>query len=163
LALLLASVDSDYKAVIATAPSAVVWNGIPQNPGNDYSTVSSSWSYQNEPVAYIQYLHREPFRAEGITMLDWHAASLQQATNFAAARIKVENIEGPILLFSGGQDSAWPSVEMGESICVVANLKRQAWSCKHVVYEQAPHILGEYGPDARLEMARLLNKLNDAE
>jgi dienelactone hydrolase len=163
LALLLASIDEDYKGVIATAPSAVVWNGIPQNPGNDYSEVSSSWSYQNKPVAYIEYLNREPFRAEGITMRDWHSASLKAATNFSDARIKVENIQGPMLLFSGGLDDAWPSVEMGESICAIANLTGNNGKCKHVIYEQAPHILGEYGPDARLEMGRFLDRLNQVK
>lgn len=160
LALLLASLDSDYKGVIATAPSAVVWNGIPQNPGNDYSEVSSSWLFEGEPVDYIQYVHREPFRKEGITMLDWHAASIQAADNFASARIKVEHIKGPLLLFSGGKDTVWPSVQMGNSICAIANLANSTNTCKHVIYETAPHLLGDYGPDARLEMERFLKAIN---
>ena len=160
LALLLASYDQDYKAVIATAPSSVVWTGIPQNPSNDYSNVSSSWRYQGTPVDYIQYLNREPFREEGITMLDWHAASIHAATNYADARIKVENVEGPILLFSGGQDTVWPSAQMGNSLCAIANLTSKLPKCKHVIYEAAPHLLGDYGPDARLEMDRFLRKLN---
>ena len=149
LALLAASFDSEYKGVIATAPSSVVWSGIPQNPGNDYTKVSSSWSRNGLPVPFVPYVNRTEFRKEGKgNMLTWHEASLQRASNYQSAMIDVTKIKAPILLFSGGKDTAWPSNEMAASICAVANVANSK-PCTHINYPDAPHLLGEKGPDAR--------------
>lgn len=161
LALVLAAHDRAYKAVIATAPSSVVWSGIPANPGDDYAGVSSSWSLAGAPVPFIPYLHRTEFRTGSPTqMLDWHQASLDRASNRDAARIDVANIGGPVLLFSGGKDTVWPSATMGDQVCSTIVNAGQGRECRHVIYPEAPHLLGEWGPAARTEMRKLFDQLN---
>ena len=161
LALVLASYDTDYKGVIATAPSAVVWSGIPKGVKDDYSKASSSWSLNGKPLHFIPYVHRAEFRTDKpAPMLDWHQASLDRAKHFNKALINVANIQAPILLFSGGQDSAWPSNNMAKLICELANVGNNEQECTHINYPNAPHLLGDKGPDARIEMAKFLAKLN---
>ncbi len=161
LALVLASYDTDYKGVIATAPSAVVWSGIPKGVKDDYAKASSSWSLHGKPLNFIPYVHRAEFRTDKPTrMLDWHQASLDRAKHFNKALINVGNIQAPILLFSGGQDSAWPSNNMAKLICELANVSNSQQVCTHINYPNAPHLLGDKGPVARIEMAKFLEKLN---
>ncbi len=161
LALVLAAHDADYKGVIATAPSAVIWSGIPKGVKDDYSKASSSWSLKGKPLNFIPYVHRTEFRTNKPTrMLDWHQASLDRAKKFNSALINVSNINAPILLFSGGQDSAWPSNNMAQLICKLALVGNSSKPCTHINYEDAPHLLGEKGPAARVEMAKFLAELN---
>jgi dienelactone hydrolase len=161
LALVLASYDADYKGVIATAPSAVVWSGIPKGVKDDYSKASSSWSLNGKPLHFVPYLNRTEFRTDKPTpMLDWHQASLNRYKHIKKALINVGNIQAPILLFSGGQDSAWPSNNMAKLICELANVSNSQIGCTHINYPNAPHLLGDKGPVARIEMARFLEKLN---
>ncbi len=161
LALVLASLDADYKGVIVTAPSAVVWSGIPAGVKDDYSNAKSSWSLSGKALEFIPYLHRSEFRTDNPTpMLDWHQASLDRTKHFNDALINVGNIQAPILLFSGGQDSAWPSSNMAKLICQLANVGNSQHACTHINYPDAPHLLGEKGPAAREEMAKLITQLN---
>lgn len=55
--------------------------------------------------------------------------------------IKVENINGPILLISAHEDVMWPSERMGNLI--VNRLKDNdfKFTCHHEVYERASHVL----------------------
>ncbi len=161
LALVLAALDADYKGIIATAPSAVVWSGIPKGVKDDYSKASSSWSLQGKPLAFIPYAHRAEFRTDKPTpMLDWHQSSLNRAKNFNDALINISNIKAPILLFSGGQDTAWPSNNMAKLICELAKVSNNSQTCTHINYKNAPHLLGEKGPAARVEMTKFLAELN---
>ena len=161
LALILAARDAQYKGVIATAPSSVVWSGIPQNAGDDYTGVSSSWSENGKPLPFIPYVNRSEFRNdEENRMLDWHIASLDRADDFASAMIRVGNIKASLLLFSGGEDGAWPSNEMAASVCAIAAVSNSTVPCTHVNYENAPHTLGDKEPAARAEMGKFLELIN---
>jgi dienelactone hydrolase len=57
------------------------------------------------------------------------------------AAISVENIRGPILLISGGDDHLWPAAEMSEAI--IARLKRNgsAHAAEHLHFAHAGHML----------------------
>ncbi|MBT5186002.1 MAG: hypothetical protein HOM01_04290, partial [Kordiimonadaceae bacterium] len=101
-ALAAASYDDDYIAVIALAPSKVVWQGIPK----DFSTVAkapSSWSRNGKGLSFVPYLNKEEQEKTGID--NRHQASLTNVAAAEKALIKVENISIPLLLLSGGKVS----------------------------------------------------------
>ena len=102
-ALAATSYDDDYIAVVALAPSKVVWQGIPE----DFSTVAtapSSWSRNGSGLAFVPYLSKEEQAATGLD--NRHQASMTSEMSVEKATIKVENISVPILLLSGGADKS---------------------------------------------------------
>ena len=51
-------------------------------------------------------------RSENVNFTWMHSQALKNANTVEQALIKVENINGPILLISGLRDQWWPSAEM---------------------------------------------------
>ena len=132
LALLLAARDAGVKGVVAIAPSSHVWAGIL----DDWQKVpSSSWTDEGEPMPHIPFQGDETVRS----LRDLYQVSLNKADNKEAARIKVENINGPVLLFSGGQDTIWPASVMAADVCDV--MHQAGKSCIHHDYPDAGHLL----------------------
>lgn len=139
LALVLASEDPDYKAVIALGSSSVIWAGIPKDTST-ITSASSSWSKQGKPLDFVPYIERDGLKAAGLGgMLFWHTAALANAQAVNKALIKVENITSPMLLISGGDDGSWPSTAMSAALCERANSKVQ--NCTHINYENGDHLL----------------------
>src|SRR4051812_44258619 len=101
-ALLLASRQSEIKAVVAAVPSSVVWQGI---NFADYTSVKSTFSLDGRPVPYLPYDMHAPFAG----ILDLYQRSLKHAEEHPDAVIPVERIHGPVLLLSAEGDSLWPS------------------------------------------------------
>lgn len=162
LALVLAAHNPEYKGVIAVAPSSVVWSGIPNAKRlDDYSLAPSSWSVKGRPLAFIPYVHRAEFRDTGsFGMLNWHQASLDRAKDFDKALIKVKHITAPMLMLSGGKDTAWPSNAMGIDICNRANAGKDKPTCTHINYDNSGHMLGGSLAGAEKQMAEFLKLLN---
>ena len=135
-ALTAASYDDDYIAVIALAPSKVVWQGIPE----DFSTVAtapSSWSRNGEGLTFVPYFNKEQQAKTGLD--NRHQASMTNEMAVEKATIKVENISVPILLLSGGQDKSWLSEKMANDIC-----ERAGHNCTHINYPTGDHLLSEF-------------------
>jgi dienelactone hydrolase len=138
LALLLGSMRKDISGVIVYSPSSVVFEGFGNNP----ITPQSSWTRQGRPVPFV------PFDATGVAnMNDYYAIykqSLTQADTVGKAAIPVEQVNGPILLFSGTDDRMWPSGPMAETI--VARLASRNFEFKftHIRFEGAGHVFSEY-------------------
>jgi dienelactone hydrolase len=138
LALLLASRYKQIEGVIARAPSSVVFQGI-SSP-----LQTSSWSYKGQPVPFVPYY--EPFDYSKVVNNQWvelYKLSITQTQAVEKATIKVENINGPVLLLTGKEDTMWPSSQMGEMI--IKRLKENNFPhwYKHVAYENAGHALHE--------------------
>lgn len=138
LALLLASRYKQIEGVIARAPSSVVFQGI----GGPLRT--SSWSYKGQPVPFVPYY--EPFDYSKVVNNQWvelYKLSITQTQAVEKATIKVENINGPILLLTGKEDTMWPSGQMGDMI--IKRLKENNFPhwYKNVAYENAGHALHE--------------------
>jgi len=132
LVLLLASRYKLIEGVIAKVPSSVVFQGI--------GGPSSSWSYKGQPVPYVPYY--EPFDYRKVVNNQWvelYKLSLTQTKAVEKAAINVENINGPILILTGKEDTVWPSSQMGEMI--IKRLKENNFPhwYKHVAYEDAGH------------------------
>jgi len=68
-------------------------------------------------------------------------AGLRNSNALAQAAIPVEQIKGPMLLISGGDDHVWPAHEMAEAIA--ARLKKHSFAhaVERLHYPSAGHLL----------------------
>lgn len=133
LSLLLASRDTTYNRVVAIAPSSVVWAGIL----NDWQKVpASSWAADGTPLPHVAFNPTGPVTG----LRDLYTQSLNNRSDNDAATIAVDNIEGQLFLFSGGQDEVWPASTMSESICNSVK-NTDAVSCIHYNYPEMGHLL----------------------
>lgn len=138
LALLLASCYRQIEGVIARVPGSVVFQGI----GGSLKT--SSWSYKGQPLPFVPYY--KPFDYSKIVNNQWrplYELSMTQTEAVEKATIKVENINGPVLLLTGKEDKMWPSSEMGDMI--IKRLKDHTFPhwYTHCAYEHAGHSFDE--------------------
>ena len=129
LALLLGSIFPQYKAVIAEVPSGIVWGGI----GTDNTEgVKPAWVYKSKPIPFMDtpnnpkiwaYQADYAERGEPIPCLPGFMETISLYPDIVkSAEIPVENINGSVLLVSGGDDQMWPSALFSDM--VVDRLKR---------------------------------------
>lgn len=117
LALLLASYYKDIKCVVGLLPSHVVF---PAN-ANDFST--SAWTFKGKQLSFV------PVSEEAIPSImkgdlrSTFEIMLKDEKAEKKALIKVEKINGPILLISATKDEIAPTTEMSEKI--VSRLKKK--------------------------------------
>jgi dienelactone hydrolase len=148
LALLLASTFPQIRAVVAFAPSSVAWaaGGREKSTGEDIP----AWIYHGEAVPFAPLPLRRFMLRSAIPVVAFRrpvlfrnlfSAALRNRAAVERAAIPVENIRGPLLLISGGDDHLWPAVEMSESI--LARLKRNnfAHAASLLHYPRAGHML----------------------
>lgn len=134
-ALLIASHNPEIRAVMALAPGSHVILGINQT---DYSRSKPAWTLGGQPVPYFtpdfSIAMDKGFRA----MMD---ESHRDVTKHPEAEIPVENINGPVLLLTGGQDGVWNSPAQAER--VMARLKAKGFKPKaqHIVNPGAGHLV----------------------
>ncbi len=115
LALLLGSYYKDITCVVGIVPSHVSF------PGNTDHFTTSSWTYQNKELAFVPVNEEAvPFLMKG-DLRGGFEAMLKDTLAEAGAMIKVENINGPILLVSATADEICPSTPMSEKM--VSRLK----------------------------------------
>ena len=157
LALVLASHDNEYKAVIALAPSHVVWQGSPKNFA-DIMSSPSSWSLNGRPLPFVPYTSNAEKESMGFT--NRHAASLTNKVAVEKALISVENIDAPILLMSGGNDTSWPASKMGAEICSTVYSSSDNASCEHLIFEDGDHLLSNYLTESFGTVAQFLETLH---
>jgi dienelactone hydrolase len=131
LALLMASHYTDINCVVALAPGNCAF------PALTVGASTSAWTYQNKEVPFVPL----PWAAvPSLITRDLRSAfeiSLKDKEAVEKARIRVENINGPILLVSAKKDEMWPSTEMSNEI--IERLKKKQF---RFVYE---HIADEGG------------------
>lgn len=144
LGLLLGSYYDDIKAVVAIVASNVTF------PGNTNHFTTSTWTYQNKELPFVPvndgavpYLMKNDLRGT-------FEAMLQDRIAEEKALIKIEKINGPILLISATRDEVSPSTPMAEKM--ITRLK--TYNFKHK-YE---HIAIEGGHSAPLKHFDLVFK-----
>ena len=133
--LLIGSKFLEIKAVIAFSPSSVVWQGIPRNRFELGEKNKSSWSYKGESLPFVSY--PPLIRKIDLMLLRLrraHEDALENEDGVIEATIKVENIQGPILLISGNRDRLWPSTIMGEKIVSRLRAKEYSYHYEHHSY-----------------------------
>lgn len=134
LALLIASMHEEVRAVAAFVPSGLVFQSIAEG-----FPTTSSWSYRGSEVPFVPYGAVESPRA----LADYYIAGIERAdpATLEAATIPVERIAGPVLILSGREDNLWPSTMLGER--VIERLDSHAFphAHEHVAYEDAGHLI----------------------
>jgi len=145
-ALVLASIDPWIRAVVAYAPSDVVWQGIEYGESIE---PHSSWSRGGRELPFVPTTGTRDAILQGrragtpivlgrIARANLAAAS---AAELQAAAIPLQASHAALLLFGGGDDELWDS---GASVArLMARLRgsRYAESFRGMVYPGAGHVL----------------------
>jgi len=116
-ALLAASHDPRIEAVVAVAPTPVVWAGVA--PGDDGHGVrqTSHWTLRGAPVPFVSFV--QDWEPPGIPpayrelYLQSIAADPAQADT---ATIPVERIAGDVVVIGGEDDQVWPGAQFARMV-----------------------------------------------
>jgi uncharacterized protein len=143
LALCVASLTPDIKAVVAHVPSHVVWYGLGKMKGLH----RSSWSYKGQPLPFVPYAKpKSGWFTKRIA--EFYEAGLEAHTEkIAPAAIPVENMKCPVLLTSGGLDDIWPSALMAKEIEKRLHENNFQYDVKRINFPDAGHGLFGKLPD----------------
>ncbi|GAB3741735.1 alpha/beta fold hydrolase [Microlunatus parietis] len=111
-ALITAAHTPEVDAVIAFAPTDVVWAGIRGEGGQ-----TSHWTLAGEPLPYLPFVEdwrpdTDPPAYRELYRISWEHADPELR---ATATIPVERIPN-VLLVAGGDDRVWPSVDHAHRI-----------------------------------------------
>lgn len=133
-ALLAAAHDERLRAVVAAAPSHVLWQNI------NYTSFEprAAWTLNNQPLAFVPYDLSNGF----VSVFALYDGALQRQMRYPDAEIPVEDINGPILLVSGEKDLLWPSTAMADQIVKRLGQKGSGQSVEHLRYTEAGHSAG---------------------
>lgn len=135
LALLAGSQFDSVGPVVSISGSGVVWEGFDE--AFQFAD-EPSWTLDGDPVPYLQVVQATQNYAK--------AFSRATEDQLEAASIPVENIEGPILFVSGGDDERWPATTL-QGIATDRLESNGRDNFTHLVYEDAGHaILPRYLP-----------------
>src|SRR5271154_5840606 len=149
LALLLgATLPQQIRAIVAYTPSSVAWAA----SGRDKTSgeLIPCWTWRGKPVPFAPlplrgFMWRSAFPVlalkRPVMFRNLFRAGLRNREAVDRAAIPVENIRGPLLLISGGDDHLWPATEMSEAI--IARLKRHGSTdaAEQLLFAPAGHML----------------------
>ncbi len=137
LALLLGSRYPEVKAVVAIAPSSVVFQGSPRSKLDALRGQHSSWSLNGREFPFVPAPY-SPATLRGMLMGRYTRMFEEEFRNTArlnAAAIPVENSQCPILLVSFTRDEIWPSTPMSEQIMARLSERGFRFHYEHVAYD----------------------------
>lgn len=152
-ALLLGSRNKDIRAVVAVAPSSVVWQGL------NFAHMAASkpaWTANGKPLPYLTPTASAYRRNQSTVVL--FTSSFAEADRRPETAIPVERINGPILLISGGDDRLWPSERFADRIIARLQGAKFKHLYEHLSYPQAGHVV--FAGDPHGPMARALANPN---
>jgi dienelactone hydrolase len=137
LALLVASLYADIRAVVAVVPSGVVVGGFgPSEPGD--LRPRGAWTLAGKPLPDMGQNNRYAN--------SWVADPVQRFLNsmrdldaVERATIPVQLIKGPVLMVSGRDDQIWPSFELAEIARRRLEGHNHPWPFQHISYPDAGH------------------------
>ncbi len=148
--------EMNLNALVAIAPSNVVWQGI----GRGKPKPQSSWSLQGESLSYFamnalkilpQFIARFYSRLlkltrlfpslERISLLPAYSDVKKNKYQNTAAKIPVEKIMAPLLLIAGVEDKMWPSSYM--SRCIIEKRRAAGLDYKDelCIYPRVGHVI----------------------
>lgn len=140
LSLLLSSLYRDIKGVFVINPSNVVF----QSPGSlNNKGESSSWMLNNQELAYVPLKINTYKKLKNKRFRSLYVEALNSSIDKDAI-IKVENINGPILLVSGQEDIVWPSCDMSNSIVDRLDKYSFPYWYKHISYPDTGHTVNPF-------------------
>jgi dienelactone hydrolase len=139
-ALLVAAHDPRVRAVVAYAPSSVVWSCICASPSH------SSWSLRGKGVPSVPP-GRDPSVATVVGEPQRPAVHyryrMRNLEAVATAIIPVERINGPVMLVAGDADELWPSGEMARQLRARRAAVPGRAGDTIVIYPEAGHRIGK--------------------
>ncbi|WP_193663807.1 acyl-CoA thioester hydrolase/BAAT C-terminal domain-containing protein [Nocardioides kribbensis] len=147
-ALLLACHDERIDAVVALAPTDVVWEGARES---DDDPPRTKWTLRGEPVPFVP-LDRTWTPPPDPAFVEVYERSRARAAPeaVAAATLPVERIGGDVVLVAGGDDRVWDSE--GQARRIAARRAAAGLATTVVVDPAAGHpvvLPGEEAPDLR--------------
>lgn len=140
LALVIASsLPELVDGVVAYAPSSVSWSNtvLPYNS----DVVKPSWTYKGEDIPYVPMEKISSNNSSTINTLEYWESGLNKKEPVRDAAIKVEKIEGPILLLSGKDDQVWPSSRMADMLEKRLEENNFKYQFENVQYDNAGHLI----------------------
>ncbi len=129
LALLLGSYYKDINAVVAMSPSHAVF------PGHTQEFITSCWTFNGKELPFI------PLNDEAIPFLmkrdlrGTFEAMMKDSIAEEKSLIKVENINGSVLLLSATKDEIIPAVAMGEKMMLRLKESKFKHPYEHIILE----------------------------
>jgi dienelactone hydrolase len=148
LALLLAVRFPEICAVVSVVPGSVVWQGAGKDRGGRAAV--STWTFRGKELPFVPYRMfpfklKQAFRVialrRAVEFLPLHRASLRDRVAAERAAIPAEQIRGPVLLISAGDDRLWPSSEMSRDVVQRLATRRGSPPCVHLDYPTAGHMI----------------------
>lgn len=140
-ALIVASRHPELKAVVASAPSSVAWQGI--NWARDGRVPEASWSLDGAPYPALPYGAWD----NSLGLYSLYANGLKAAGMYPDTAIRIENTAAATLLLCGEADTFWPSCEMSRQVKARAEDRGQP-EVMLLAYSEAGHFVsGIPGPD----------------
>jgi dienelactone hydrolase len=147
LALLLGARLDPVRAVVAYVPSGLVWPGV---AGQFVERPDPAWFADGEPVPYVPTDYRlrdllryaaAMVRGRPVGMVGQFERALAAADDdaLAAATIPVEDVGGPVLLVSAGDDRLWPSRRL--AAVAAERLREHDQPVEHVTCDDAGHAI----------------------
>ena len=133
-----------FGPVVAIAPQCVAWFGFDPTGSDASVSARSSWTIGDRPVPFVPPVPGIGFeRSErGLRSVRIYAAALEQHPEaVAAATIPVERAAGPLLLLSGGQDTACPSTLMAQIICDRMEAHGRSGDVRHLDFPECGHVV----------------------
>lgn len=144
MALLSASLLPWVKAVVAIAPSDLVWEGFAMDRLLEAGG-HGSFSYKGKPLPFTPNAGLDKAFATtqpvlGHLYIEGRKTYPERAKT---ARIAVENFKGKLLLIAGGDDQMWPALEMANNI--VTTRKAAGLETELLSFPKAGHLVGGDG------------------
>lgn len=116
LALLLGATFTEVGAVVAAAPSSVVWGSFgpgsgPKVPAWTLDGRAVPWMTESDEAAWAEVNRTSP-----VVSAPGFLAELRNAEAVRRAQIPIERASCPVLMISGEDDAMWPSTLMAEQV-----------------------------------------------
>ena len=146
-ALLVGTRNSRLRAVVAVAPSSIVWQGM----SNGGSRAQSAWTVKGQPLPHV-VPDATRYRPNA-SLAPLFEARFAEADARPDTAIPVERLHAPLLLITGGDDGVWPARRFADRI--VARLQGAGFrhAVQHLDYEGAGHFIFVGEPDGMLSRA----------
>jgi dienelactone hydrolase len=156
LALVIASTfPESISGVVAYAPSSVSWSNtvLPYNSNE----LKSSWKYKGVDIPYVPMNKIKGNESNKIKILQYWKNGLAKTDVIIQATIKVEKINGPIILFSGNDDKVWPSAIMADMIEKRLEDNNFEHSFQNIKYDNAGHLISNNPDDNSSNRTGIIN------
>lgn len=139
LALLLGATFPQVGAVVAQAPSGVVWDSFGPGSGPEVA----SWTYAGRAVPWLPSgdgpVWAEVDKSRPLVCTPGYLADLSDVNAAQRAEIEIERATCPILMISGEDDALWPSTMMAEQVEERAHAHGFVHRLVHLRYPDAGH------------------------